>query len=387
MTTKMTMKVLCAALVAGGCMATQAYAQSSVQLYGLIDLGVTHFTGIAPANAGAGSTATATTTALGSGVAAGSRLGVKGTEDLGGGQSAFFDVETGFCAAGLNQGAGVGAAANATDYCGGGGFMQRQAFVGMSGDFGTIQGGRMYTLQFVNEVALVDPFGWGMTGAGANLSLLTQEPGLARSNETVQYQAPTMGGFTGSASYSFAPGAGGPVPGTTPSQSKVNRSWDLNLQYHQGALTAGFNYGQSLNLVVNPATQVNDGALRIWQVFGIYDFQVAKLSGIYNEGKLDYSSGKIDSWILGLTVPAGPGSVLASYEATKNTTVAAGPSARQIAVGYDYPLSKQTDLYASYANISNSNGASFGGGDATDFFSGVANQSASGLAFGIRHQF
>lgn len=383
----MNRKMLCGALVAGTCTWASANAQSSVQLYGQIDLGVTHFSGIAPANAAAGNRATVSSTGLSSGVEDGSRLGVKGTEDLGEGENVFFDAETGFCAAGVNQGAGVGSPSNPTNYCTGGGFMQRQAFVGMSGRYGTLQAGRMYTLQFINEAALVDPFGWGMTGAGANLSLLTQEPGLARSNETVQYLTPTMGGFQEALSYSFAPGDGGSIPSATEAQSKVPRSWDLNLQYERGSFTGGLNAGESSNLTVNPVTQVDDGALRIWQLFGIYDFKVAKLSGIYNQGKLDYSTGKIDSWIVGLTVPAGAGSVLASYEATKNTTLAAGPSARQIAFGYDYALSKQTDLYASYARISNSNGASFGGGDSTDFFSGVANQAATGMAVGIRHQF
>ncbi|MBU6511981.1 MAG: porin, partial [Betaproteobacteria bacterium] len=94
---------------------------SNVQLYGLIDLGVTHFTGGADGNV----------TQLSSGVQSGSRIGVKGTEDLGGGLSTIFDVETGFCANG-NTGA-AGSSAYCTGGPGGPGFMGRQAWVGLKG--------------------------------------------------------------------------------------------------------------------------------------------------------------------------------------------------------------------------------------------------------------
>lgn len=377
-------KTTTAVLVCMACAAASAKADAGVRLYGLIDAGLTHFTGIARPGTGG---ATTSSNGLSSGVAAGSRIGLEGTEALGSGLKVLFDAETGFCGTGLSQDAAVGATPDSANFCGGGGFMQRQAYVGLSGRYGTLLAGRMYTLQFVNEVAKVDPFGWGMSGAASNLSVLTQEPGLARTDQTLQYNSPAIGGFTGQASYSFAPDGTGTVAGALPQQSKVPRSWDLNLDYQRGAATAGVNYGRLLNLVADPATQVNQGAITVWQIYASYDFGVARVSGLYERASPDYSSGRLHSWLLGGTIPMGAGSILVSYESTGNTTLAGGPSAHQVALGYDYSLSRQTDLYASYARIDNRNGAAFGGGDATDFFRGVADQTASGFTVGMRHRF
>ncbi|MBN2692892.1 MAG: porin, partial [Burkholderiaceae bacterium] len=89
------------ALAVVGAFSGSAFAADSVQLYGLIDMGVGHFTGIAPSNnTSAAPGSTASYTGLMSGVVAGSRIGLKGTEDLGGGLKAIFKAETGFCPAG-----------------------------------------------------------------------------------------------------------------------------------------------------------------------------------------------------------------------------------------------------------------------------------------------
>jgi predicted porin len=95
----------------------------------------------------------------------------------------------------------------------------------------------------------------------------------------------------------------------------------------------------------------------------------------------------------GLTVPVGPGAILASYDENKNSlalngsAAPSGDTAKQYAIGYTYSLSKQTDLYASYAHISNGSGTDFAVGSSTDSFSGVAGQSSSGMAIGMRHMF
>ncbi len=385
------MKKSLLALAVLGAFSGAAFAQSSVQLYGIIDLGVTHFTGLAPA-AGAPAGSTTSSTGLSSGVQSGSRIGVKGTEDLGGGLKAFFDAETGFCAAGTNQDIA------GQTYCTGGGFMQRQAFVGLNGGFGTVTAGRQYTPAFNNE-ANMDPFGFGLTGDIANLSLVAQYS-LYRANQAVAYVTPNLGGFTGTAAYSFAPGtastiAGGNMASTiAPFSSNINvsRSYALNGQYGNGPITAGLNYGRVTN-VYGVVGGPNDGALKLWQAYGAYDFGVAKISGIYESATQDYFTGKNISWMLGATVPVGPGAILVSYENAKNTLVANGGTgtgagtAKQYAIGYTYSLSKQTNLYTSYAHISNDLGTHFAVGSSTDSFAGVAGQGSSGFAFGIRHQF
>ena len=387
------MKKSLLALAVFGAFSGAAFAQSNVQLYGIIDLGVTHFTGLKPASG----TGTVSSTGLSSGVDNGSRIGVKGTEDLGGGLKAFFTAETGFCAAGLNQNAPTTQAGPYQTFCTGSGFMQRQAFAGLAGNFGTLTLGRQYTLAFNNE-ANVDPFGYGLTGSISNLSLTGQGGAgllspyyLARANQAVTYATPNLSGFTGAVAYSFAPGASGTVPAATGANSNVPRSMALNGQYANGPVMAGLNYTRVTNVYANP-TGVSDGAFKMWQLYGSYDFGIAKLSGIYEKANADYTSGSDKYWMLGATFPVGPGAILASYGQNKNdVTSAANPlaagTAKVYALGYTYALSKRTTLYTSYAHISNDVGTAFAVGSATDYFTGVAGQGSSGFALGISHQF
>jgi len=90
-------------LVLGSSLGAVAHAQSSVQLYGTVDLGVEHF------NNGAGSV-----NKLGNGILNPSVIGLKGQEDLGGGASAFFQTETSFCANGVSP----GASSPSQEFCG-----------------------------------------------------------------------------------------------------------------------------------------------------------------------------------------------------------------------------------------------------------------------------
>ncbi len=386
----LSMKKSLLALAVLGAFSGAAFAQSNVQLYGIIDLGVAHVTGLKPAGtATAGQTVSSTS--LNSGVQSGSRIGLKGTEDLGGGLNAFFDVETGFCAAGTNQmGTTLQSAGNQT-YCTGGGFMQRQAYAGLNGGFGTVSAGRQYTPAFLNE-ANMDPFGFGLAGDIGNISVVSQYQ-LWRANQSVAYVTPNLSGFTGIAAYSFAGGAAGTVPTVSGPGSNVSRAWVLNGQYGNGPITAGLNYGRVTNIYAPSLAASADGSLKVWQAYGAYDFGVAKISGIYESASQDYFTGKNTSWMLGATVPVGPGAILVSYENAKNTLVPDGltgsgkGTAKQYAIGYTYSLSKQTDLYTSYAHISNGIGTTFGVGDATDGNVGVAGQGSSGFDFGIRHQF
>lgn len=367
--------LLCMALAAG--LVPAAFAQGNVQLYGVIDAGVTHFSGI---KGGTGSTSA---TGLSSGVQGGDRIGIRGGEDLGGGLKAVFDVETGFCGTGIsqNQPVGYAGAGAANGYCTGGpsgGFMQRQSWVGLKGSFGEIMGGRLYTTQFLNEAA-IDPFGYGLTGNIGNLALA-----VPRSQQTIEFVAPTIGGFTGNATYTFAANNGN-VPGATPATSKVGRGFSLDGMYDQGPVVAGLLYSQSTNTVVNPATGLNDGKTSLWQAFGSYDFGSAKVAALYEHLAGDYNTPTQKFYMLGVTVPAGPGALLASYGHLDNGL--ANGVAKQYAIGYKYNLSKQTDLYASYSHMTNGLGVSKAVGDSTDVLAGVAGVSSSGVTVGMSHSF
>ena len=128
------MKKAILALAALGSLSAVAQAQTSVTLYGIVDVGIVRESG----------TLGPSVTKLSSGIANGSRFGFKGVEDLGGGMTAFFDLQNGFQAD--------------TGALGQGGLLfGRQAFVGLGGSFGNIKLGRQYTP--IDDLhGAVDPF-------------------------------------------------------------------------------------------------------------------------------------------------------------------------------------------------------------------------------------
>jgi predicted porin len=376
------MKKSLIALAVFGAFSGAALAEgSNVQLYGLIDLGVAHFSGGAQGNV----------TQLSSGMQSGSRIGVKGTEDLGGGLSTIFDVETGFCANG-NTGA-----AGSSSYCTGGpggpGFMGRQAWVGLKGDFGTVQAGRQYTLTF-DDQANIDPFGYGLTGTISNFGTVGVP---ARASQVIGYTSPDLSGFTFAGQYMF--GAGMQYLNTA-DQYKTTGGYNLQGSYANGPVGVTLSY-------IRVNDQSGNALVKDMEISGSYNFGVAKVVGYYSENKPNqnaqlatgagttkspyvYSPAGLDhlkAYMLGVTVPVGPGSILASYTHLADST-ASDKGAKQYAVGYTYSLSKQTNLYASYAHISNDTAATYAVGDATDGgFATNPGGSSSGLGFGIRHQF
>ena len=361
---------------------------NSVTLYGKIDAGLTHFTGL---NNGAGGTTSST--GLSSGVTGGDRIGVKGTEDLGGGLKVLFDAETGFCGTGNNQmnnTAGTNANASPGFCTGSNYFMGRQAYLGLTGDFGTVLAGRLYDAIFGAEANL-DPFGAGLTGQSANLDVTVGQLGLVRSNQAIAYVTPNLSGFTGTAAYVMAAGKGTYAVATPAGDSNVPRAVDLKAEYANGPIYAVVDYAQVMNnqKFTNPTTGVNDGKIKTWLAGGSYDFGVAKVVAEYQTAKADYVTGKTDFWMLGATVPVGAGSILASYGNAKSTLGGAtNATAKQYAIGYTYNLSKQTSLYTSYAHLTNDQNTAYTVGDATDSFGpGIANQASSGFALGMVHNF
>jgi predicted porin len=91
--------------------------------------------------------------------------------------------------------------------------------------------------------------------------------------------------------------------------------------------------------------------------------------------------------MLGGTVPVGPGAILVSYGQRKDSNLG-NSTVKQAAIGYTYALSKRTNLYTSYAHISNQSNVDQYVGDATIAGSGLmGGQSSSGFALGIKHSF
>ncbi len=364
------MKKSLVALAVLGALTGSAYAADSVQLYGIVDMGVAHY-----------SNGNGSVTKLGTGIQSGSRIGLKGTEDLGGGLKALFQLETGFCANGGSVAQGTGPAVpGGNQYCTGGGFMGRTSMVGLTGGFGTAVAGRIYSLTFDDQAA-VDPFGYGLTGTISNIGTIGAP---ARVNQTIAYISPTFSGFHVAGAYLFNDGLGLALP--TGGTLSTTGGYNLQAGYTNGPIWVSADYLR--------ANYYNgNAAMKHSMIVGSYDFGVAKLAAMYAQNKLNAlggaESGNLQAWLLGVTVPVGPGAILASYTQSKNKDVSMSTS-KQYAIGYTYALSKRTNLYTSYAHITNDANTFASVQDATGNNSAPAGglgMASSGFALGIRHQF
>lgn len=338
------------ALAVAGLVAAPAMAQSNVTIYGLVDVGVSHRSdNIAP---GVGSKFS-----VDSGIQSGNRLGFRGTEDLGNGLKAGFVLESGF---GVEEPGFRNGPAN--------GPFNRQAFVTLSGGFGTLAVGRVYTPQF-NLLSAVDPFGFGTVGQMNNIYTTD-----VRVDNTVAYISPDFSGLTVTAAY--VNNLSGPE--TLGNDGDI-RVYALSPVYKNGPVLVGLNYHK-----IDPQTN-GAASLNVWDLAGSYDFGVAKVAAAYGSREVNATDDRT-SWMLGVTVPVtGMSRVLASYNYTKldvNGT-SNDPKATQWALGYEHDLSKRTNLYVAYADISNKKGATASVGDASNGGAGYQR----GFNVGIRHKF
>lgn len=342
--------ILAAALMSLGTFAGAVHAQSNVTLYGIIDAGLVFERG-----GPQGSVAK-----LGTGVQSGSRIGVRGTEDLGGGLKALFVAESGFCADGTSGG----------NFCTGGDrFMGRQAYVGLNGGFGTLKLGRQYSVVF-NNLDTIDPFGTGLAGQSNNLV----SEGGTRVNNAVSYELPGMSGFGGQIMYGLGENAN-----DAPGGDSRNRTIGLGLNYGNGPVYVGFAY-QTIDLARVGFPAEND-KLQDVALGGTYDFGPAKLHAYAAKTDNDTKTTDHNDYLLGVSAPVGPGSIMASY-VRRNDKTAPNQDAHQVGLGYQYDLSKRTNAYFAVAKISNDNGAGFTVGNSSD--GGTGDRAYN---IGVRHRF
>ena len=342
-----------------------ASAQSSVTIYGKVDLGMVYDAG------GAGKSVR-----VSSGVTGGSRLGFKGVEDLGGGTKFAFQLETGYCADSAaaqstnvtnSSGAVIGTTGAANFCTGGNNFMGRQAHGDLTGAFGALSAGRQYSLGF-NNLATIDPFGAGYAGQANNASaagVYLVDPSGIRLNNSVTYSTPNVSGFTGSVEASFGEQTG---------NWEAGRETGAGVNYASGPAYAGVTFYDRSN-----ATGTGS-AKKVLTFGGSYDFGVVKVHAL---GQKVTGPATLDMFniMAGVTVPVGPASLMASYVHHNDRTLA-NQDANQFGIGLQYPLSKRTALYTSFARISNRNGAAFLVGNATEL--GTGNK---GFNAGVVHNF
>lgn len=328
-------------LIASGALVSAASAQTSITVYGQADAAV-----VGESGGPAGSLTKVT-----SGAAYGSRLGFKGTEDLGGGLAAMYVLESGINIDNGSSGQG-------------GLLFGRQAFVGLSSELGSLKLGRQYTPLDI-MIFTADPFSNGTAGRAQNV--FTQGY-LPRFNNGVVYSTPNWHGVTADLSYGF---------GETPGNSAANRYTAASLGYARGKIYARLAHQKS-----NDASAT--GSVRNTVLVGMVDFGPARLHLGYSVNKrstLGLTTFDSNDVMVGVQVPYGAGKFIVSY-AHKNDKLAVDKDASQSAIGYVHNLSKRTMLYAAYARIRNKNGAAYTVGNATEAGSGNA-----GRNLGIRHVF
>lgn len=356
--------ILAAAILAAS--ASGASAQSGVTIYGIVDAGYVRESG----------GALGTVNKITSGVGSYSRLGFRGTEDLGRGMTALFQLESGFRVDTGEQDTA-------------GSLFNRQAFVGLKTRAGTFTLGRQYTPwhQALRQVG--DP--WGTGYAGGSKNLFPDFGSNVRTSNTVQYSAPTIMGFTGDLAYSTGEQAG---------DNKAGRQVGFAVGYSQGPLNVRVAYNNK-NSDVAPAPNVTPVSRSIGTnklLAANYDFGVVKAYFAYSKDK-GFNSASFgnnsnpfggvpptpstdsNEYLVGLTAPLVGGTVLASYM-RKNDKTFFNQDARSWGVGYQYPLSKRTSVYTAYGVVNNNNGAGYT----------VANNTEAGTGdrafnLGVRHSF
>ncbi|WP_213956340.1 porin [Variovorax sp. dw_954] len=416
-----------------------ASAQSSVTLFGVVDAAVSYyqtnskfvgFAGTPVLNAiGTGDLKQSQWQMSNSGYNS-SRLGFRGTEDLGGGLAASFWLESS-----ISNDDGVTGASQ----------FSRRSTVSLSGGFGELRLGRDYTPTFWNDTVF-DPF--GTNGVGTNLIFsmsagprtLVVPPGggvainrglfsnanyIRASNSVGYFLPPNLGGFYGQAMYAFNEAIKYDPGTTTPNvlnSQRTGRYVGGRFGYANGGLDIAAAYGESTtgdDFYAGQTTTVKTANLG-----ASYDFGVVKLFGELSRTKNDIDvdsfvpvfgtgSFKGDGYLLGATVPVGPGLIRVAYSAVKLNytstptlaTIGLGtfnnsdPKADKFAIGYVHNLSKRTALYATAAFVKNKNGLNLNansdftkGPQFTNTFlltpnGGYQADKAYGYDFGIRHAF
>ncbi|NHC07082.1 porin [Azonexus fungiphilus] len=349
-----------------------AFAQSNVTVYGIADMGYNY------SSSSEAAVKVKSRSGVDSGLQSGSRLGFKGTEDLGNGLKALFTYEMG-----LNVDQGTSAQGGRT--------FGRQAFVGLTGDFGTVLAGRVYTPQF-GLVFKVDPFAAGTVGDvsyGRGVytmatGRLVGVPGEIRLDNVVAYVTPTFGGFNVIAAYTKE-GIGDEERTDKGVKNADHTVWAINPNFTYGNLFVGANYHKV-------DRDDLDAQSKVWDLGATYDFGVAKLHALYGQAKdsVGAQNNKDKKWMVGASAPIGKFTVLASYSRLKsegNVAALDGDKVSKWSLGSTYALSKRTNLYAAYAKMSTNDNAEGqfgvgGTGGAVD-----AGMYQTGFNFGLRHQF
>jgi predicted porin len=359
--------------IAGCLMATAGtlgYAQTSnVTIYGVIDTGVEYLTKVGAT----GDSVTRMPTLTGT---VPSRWGMRGTEDLGGGLSTVFTLESGFGpdAGGLNQG---------------GRFFGRQAFVGLSGSWGALTVGRQYTmLSWASGDA--DILGPNIYGGGSLDSYIPN----AREDNSIAYRG-TFSGVTVGGTYSFGRdvvNAGSPsgtnCGGENAADKSACRAWSAMVKYdtpvwgvalahdHMNGGAGAF-AGLTSSAMADTRTVLN----------GYVKFAQAKVgAGVIRRNNDGSPTPKSDLFYIGASYPVTPALTL-DAQIFKLDFKNSPAQAKLFAARGTYAFSKRTSAYLTAGQISNDGGLAISVSSGQGGGNPAANASQTGVMVGVRHFF
>jgi predicted porin len=371
------MKKSLIALAVLGAMSGAASAQSSVTMYGVVDVGVQwNEFGVASTTGGVTTFTQQSVWGINGGYQSGNRLGVRGAEALGRNWSAIFDLEMGFS---------IDTGALQSNYAGTTLLFRRQAYAGLRHtSFGSFVFGRLATNSSgTGDFDLwgsVDPFGTGFDLIGLQATFIPSNS--LREDNSVLWQSPSWGGLKVGAQYST-----NLVGGETAPSSTNTRAYNVGAQYVWGPLMLAATYDvfdfPGSATVCGVASTAGCPNQKMLQVGGVFDFKFLKLHAAYadqnnisvvgttpavNNGgfpaivTLGTGNYNNQAYMVGLTVPLFGGNLLGSYQWSdaKNIISSAPatlgaefePDFNVWGIGYTYPFSRRTNIYVGYGERS-----------------------------------
>lgn len=278
-----------------------ALAQSSVTLYGRIDTSV-----------GAEKEDGTTTTGMFSGQLTTSRIGFRGTEDLGGGLRANFNLEG---ALGTDDGT--------TD------FFSRQSWVGLAGGFGSLRLGRTDTaFDDIRDLAVTNNL-WDSEFSPTKIAYTAGVGDYSsRASNMVRYDTPSLGGFSAGVSYAM-----------DEVEAQKRDVAALNLRWRGGPLDVGAAWQQQKH-------ESDPGRDREYiAVSAAYKFDAFKVSGGVQRAE-NGAGTEDDEYSVGVAVPFGAFEVSAGYAWSDSEAAGVETEGKAFGLGATYSLSKRTRLYA-----------------------------------------
>ncbi|KPF53090.1 porin [beta proteobacterium AAP51] len=304
--------------------ATSALAQSSVTVYGRVNVTAESQKNISVV----GSQKVLQNNA--------SRLGFRGTEDLGGGLKAEFLLEHRF-----NVDTGTAATP----------FWAGDSYVGLSGGFGSVKLGRLTSAAYY---ATADYISYHNHDTGTSEDKLYTY--LGQNANSIAYTTPSIGGLTAELSISAGEGV------------STNKVTGLALNYNVGALGLGFGYEK------NSGDKDSQFAIR-----ANYEMGPVLLGGYFqrSDDKGAGAQGKRDAYRVSAMYTMGASEFHANYGSADDWSRVRNSDASQFTLGYNYNLSKRTKVYGFYTTVDNG---------AVSYF-GFANRKATSIAAGVRHNF